>query len=227
MGGAALDKMGFLNALHWWILGSHTPTGLNDIALHTRLRSGNSNLHRRMFEHTLSTGNLSYSFQTPVSKIEESKEGVTVTLRDGTSYRAKSVICTVPLNVLSSIEFDPPLSQDKQAAASEGSVNKCNKIHIDLNGPDWLSWDSFASPGKGLVAALGDGLTPADNSHIVTFGPDPDAPNGMRLGDPEGIKEALLHLLPIDKAGEVIFNRIVSKETKIPVPIVVADHYLT
>ncbi|XXH00008.1 hypothetical protein Hte_006349 [Hypoxylon texense] len=209
MGGSSMDKMGLLNALHWWILGSHTPTGLNDIALHTRLRSGQSKLHRCMFEHAVSTGNLSYSFQTPVARIEDADGIVTVVTRDGTSYRAKSVISTIPLNVLSSVEFSPPLPQDKQAAAAEGSVNKCNKLHVDLNGPDWLSWGSLGAPGKGLIALFGDGLTAADNSHLVGFGPDPSTERGIQLDDIEAIKLAVKDLLPKEKAEEVIFNRIV------------------
>lgn len=163
-----------------------------------------------MFEHAVSTGNLSYSFQTPVVRIEDANGIVTVVARDGTSYRAKSVIATVPLNVLSSIEFSPPLPQEKQAAAAEGSVNKCNKLHVDLNGPDWLSWGSLGAPGKGLIALFGDGLTAADNSHLVGFGPDPNTERGMQLDDIEAIKVAVKDLLPKDKAEEVVFNRIVS-----------------
>ncbi|KAJ9149911.1 Amine oxidase [Pleurostoma richardsiae] len=209
MGGSSLKKMGFLNALHWWVLGSHTPTGLNDIALHTRLTSGNSTLHRLMFDHAVSTGNLSYRFQSPVASVKDAGGIVAVTTRDGVTYKAKNIICTVPLNVLSSIEFSPELPQDKQSAMAEGSVNKCNKVHVDLNDPDWISWAALGAPGKGLVSAFGDGLTPADNSHLVAFGPDPDSSNGIPLGDPGKILDAMRDLLPKEKVDEVIFNRIV------------------
>ncbi|KAH8894015.1 amine oxidase [Thozetella sp. PMI_491] len=211
MGGSSLERMGLLNALHWWILGSHKPTGLNDIALHTRLRCGNSELHRRIFEHAKSTGNLSYSFDSAVTQIQDDGM-VTITTRDGATWKAKSVICTVPLNVLSSIQFNPPLSPGKQAAAAEGQVNLCNKVHIDLNGPDYLSWTSFSSPGKGLICAIGDRLTPADNSHLVAFGPDPAISNGIALKDIDAVKEGFLGLLPKAKRDEVILNRIVSHD---------------
>ena len=213
MGGNTPDKMGLVGALRWWILGSHTGTGLNDIALHTRLRSGNSELHRRIFEHALSSGNLSYSFSTPVQRIEDAGGLVTVTTRDGQTWRARSVICTVPLNVLSSVEFSPPLPADKLEAMQYKSVNKCNKVHLDINGPDYLSWGSLATPGKGMVSAFGDHLTPADNSHLVCFGPDPESPLGIALDDIETVKSAILHLLPKQKQSEVVVNRIV-RETK-------------
>ncbi|TQV95285.1 monoamine oxidase N [Cordyceps javanica] len=212
MGGSSLEKIGLLGVLLWWSLGSHTPTGLNDIALHTRLRSGQSELHRRIFEHAESTGNLSYSFQTPVQRIEDADNIVAVTSRDGQVWKAKSVICTIPLNVLSSIEFAPPLPADKLEAIQHKSVNRCNKVHVDLNGPDYLSWTSLGTPGKGLVSAFGDHLTNASNSHLVCFGPDPDTPLGISLDDTEAIKSAVIHLLPKDKQEEVIINRIVSHD---------------
>ncbi|KAI1083676.1 amine oxidase [Whalleya microplaca] len=210
MGGASLDRMGLLDALRWWVLGSHQPTGLNDIALHTRLASGNSELHQRIFRHAVSTNSLAYAFETPVARIEDSGDLVTVTSRGGQSWKAKSVICTVPLNVLASIEFSPPLSPGKLAASQEGSVNRCNKVHLDLNGPDYLSWSSFATPGKGIICALGDRLTPADNSHLVSFGPDPAGPQGISLDNIEVVKDAILDCLPKDKRDEVVVNRIVS-----------------
>ncbi|KAI8229209.1 Monoamine oxidase N [Colletotrichum sp. SAR 10_86] len=152
MGGTSLDKMGLLNALRWWVLGSHNPTGLNDIALHTRLRSGNGTLHRRMFEHAVSSGNLSYSFNSAVSKVVDTGEYVTVFSKNGQSWKTKSVIATVPLNVLADIEFSPALPTAKVEASRQGQVNLCNKLHVDLDGPDYKSWTSFASPGRGLVA---------------------------------------------------------------------------
>lgn len=211
MGGNTLDRMGLLDALRWWSLGSHKPTGLNDIALHTRLKSGNSELHKRIFQHAISTGNLSYSFQTPVKSVEEDPNGVnSITTRDGEVWKAKAAISTIPLNVIASVDFSPPLAQAKLDAAVAGSVNKCNKVHIDINGPKWLSWSSVAAPGKGLISAFGDHLTPANNSHIVSFGPDPESELGIKLDDPEVIKNALLHLLPKDQESSVIVNRVVS-----------------
>ncbi|KAK4862459.1 hypothetical protein LT330_002592 [Penicillium expansum] len=212
MGGNTLDKIGLVGVLRWWSLGSHTPTGLNDIALHTRLRSGNSELHRRIFEHALSTNNLSYGFSAPVQQIEDAEDIVTVTTRDGKTYKARSVICTVPLNVLASVKFSPQLPADKVAALQQQSVNRCNKVHIDINGPDYLSWGSMATPGKGLISAFGDHLTPANDTHLVCFGPDPECSAGISLDNLDTVKDAVVHLLPENKQGEAVINRIVSHD---------------
>lgn len=216
MGGSTLERMGLLNALHWWVLGSHTPTGLNDIALHTRLRCGQSHLHQQIFRHAKSTGNLSYSFNSAVKHVRDSNGLVTITSTDGQSWIARHVICTVPLNVLRSVEFEPPLSAGKVEAATEGQVNLCNKVHVDVEGPDYLSWSSFCSPGKGLVASFGDCLTPAHNTHLVAFGPDPAATNGMALTGVDAIKKAFYENLPARKRDKVVLNRIVSGRPKRP-----------
>jgi hypothetical protein len=158
MGGNTLDKIGLVGVLRWWVLGGHTPTGLNGIALHTRLRSGNSELHRRIFDHAKSSGNLSYGFKMPVRRIEDSGGIVTVTTRDGKKWKARSVICTVPLNVLSSVQFSAELPTDKVEALQVKSVNRCNKVHADVTGPDYLSWGLLGTPGKCLVSAFGDHL---------------------------------------------------------------------
>lgn len=210
MGGASLDRMGLLNALHWWVLGTHEPLGLNRIALHTRLSCGHSELHQRIFTHACSTGRLSYRFNAAVTHIKDMGNTTTVTTRDGSTYTATSVVCTVPLNVLSSIVFDPALSVGKQAAATAGQVNHCNKVHVDLRGPDYMSWTAFSSPGQGLICAIGDRLTPRSDSHMVSFGPDPSAANGVQLKDIDGVKSAFLAMVPAEKRPEVVINRIVS-----------------
>ncbi|CAI6029602.1 unnamed protein product [Clonostachys chloroleuca] len=212
MGGNSPDKIGFLNALLWWSLGSHTGTGLNEIALHTRLASGQSELHRRIFEHAASTGNLSYAFGYPVKSVQDKKGLVTVTARDGSAWKARSVICTVPLNVLADVQFSPSLPVEKVEASKMGTANLCNKVHIDVQGPDYLSWGSLASPGKGLVSAFADQLTPADNTHLVSFGPDPKSSLGIKLNNIDRIISAFKHLLPAEKRDEVLVNRIVAHD---------------
>lgn len=62
MGGGPLENMGRLDALRWWSLGNWYGTGLNDIGLTTRLRAGQSALARKIFDHDVSSGYLSYSF---------------------------------------------------------------------------------------------------------------------------------------------------------------------
>lgn len=207
MGGGPLDRMGLLDAVRWWALGSWTGTGLNDIALKYRLKNGQSSLARKIFDHARSTGNLSYSFSSPVQHVADRDGLVTAATRLGKSFKARKVICTVPLNVLADIEFSPLLPALKVQASCEGSTNHCNKVHFDVAGDDLVSWSAMVSPGKGVICALADNLTHNGDTHIVTFGPSPDVKTGIKLEDGiQPVKQSLEHILP---EGQVI-KRIVS-----------------
>ncbi|KAF1851637.1 flavin-containing amine oxidase [Cucurbitaria berberidis CBS 394.84] len=200
MGGGPIERMGLLDAIRWFALGGHTPLGLNAIALSTRLRSGQSTLHRKIFDHARCTGKLSYSFSTAVDRIEDRDGLVRVTSRNGQTWKARKVICTVPLNVLGDISFNPPLPTLKEQAIKEGSVQHCNKVHIDTEGADLLSYTAWASPGKGLVAALADNLTPAGDTHLVAFGPSPGSVGGIHLHEGvDQLKTAAEYIIPTDQ----------------------------
>lgn len=221
MGGGPLDRMGLTDALRWYALGGFTGTGLNDIALSTRPKSGQSTIARKIFDHAVRSG-LAYSFSSPVTAIKDASH-VTVTTRSGQTFTAKKVICTIPLNVLSDITFSPPLSKLKQAAIAEGQTQKCNKVHFDLAGPDMKSWSSLGSPGKGLIAALSDNVTPSNDTHVVTFGPSADSKAGMPLkNNIDGIKEALNHLLPFKRD----IKRIVSVLPPFPTPPLLQEYHV-
>ncbi|KAL4799627.1 hypothetical protein BDV19DRAFT_400808 [Aspergillus venezuelensis] len=202
MGGGPLDRMGLLDAIRWWALGSWTGTGLNDIGLRYRLKYGQSSLARNIFDHAKETGNLSYSFSTPVQRIEDKNGVVTVSTRTGKTLKARKIICTVPLNVLADIEFSPILPALKVQASREGSTNHCNKVHFDVAGDDLISWSSMTSPGKGAICALADNLTKNGDTHIVTFGPSPGMKSAIKLDENiKTVKQSLEHLLP---EGQVI-----------------------
>lgn len=207
MGGGPLDRMGLLDAIRWWALGNWTGTGLNDIGLRYRLKDGQSSFARKIFDHSKATSKLSYAFSTPVQQVTEKGGMVTVTSRTGQTFKCRKLICTVPLNVLASINFTPPLSSLKIMASQEGSTNHCNKVHFDVAGADLISWSAMSNPGRGVICALSDNLTPAGDTHIVTFGPSPSLKNGIRLQDGiQPIKGSLEHILP---EGQVI-KKIVS-----------------
>ncbi|KAB2571841.1 Monoamine oxidase N [Lasiodiplodia theobromae] len=205
MAGGPLETIGFLDALRWWALGGHTATGLNDIGLTTRLRSGQSALARRIFDHAKSTGRLSYAFSTAIAGVDQERGGGVVEVKSRGSgsggaagWQARQVICTVPLNVLQAVSFSPALSGLKAEAIGIGQANRGNKVHADVAGPDLVSYTAFARPGKGLVCAIADKETPAGDSHVVFFGPAAEAEGGMRLGGSgvEGVREAVGHVLP-------------------------------
>lgn len=93
-----------------------------------------------------------------------------MTTRGGQQYQADRVISTVPLNVLEAVSFEPPLPVGKQAAISIGHVNQCVKVHAEISDKGLRSWTGVTYPHNKLSYAIGDGTTPAGNTHIVAFG---------------------------------------------------------
>lgn len=148
----------------------HSSDNFADVWLRYKLRAGQTELARRMFRETVETG-LEYAFKTPVKSIYQDDKGVVVGTARGDIFRAKKVICTIPLNVLRDIEFKPPLSAKRQEAVNIGHVNFMNKVHADVSNKELESWNGLRFPGK-LMYVYSDGVLPNGDVHLTAFGAD-------------------------------------------------------
>lgn len=170
--GGTRDNSAFLDFLRWWAAGNYNYKTLLDTIIIFKLKCGQSGFARKFFDEAVATGNLSYSFNTAVSQIDSSKTAIQVQTADGQQFQAKRLICTVPLNVLSKVEFNPPLDPAKQEAAALKHVNQCVKVHAEIKDPEMRSWSGVTYPNNELVIGLADGRTPAGTTHCVFFGCD-------------------------------------------------------
>ncbi|OAL17294.1 hypothetical protein AYO22_11860 [Fonsecaea multimorphosa] len=125
----------------------------------------------RFFQEALSSGRLSYSFNTVITRVDSSSRDIVKVLsRDGLTFRAKRVICTAPLNVLDKVRFHPALSQAKLDAIRHKHVNQCTKLHAEIKDPEMRSWGGVTYPNNRLLLGAADGTTPSGNTHCVFFG---------------------------------------------------------
>ncbi|CRK06028.1 hypothetical protein BN1723_001664 [Verticillium longisporum] len=175
--GGTVETTSLFEMMHWWALSAYS------FAI-------------RFFQEALATGNLSYAFNSPVAAVKNTAAGVHVTTREGKGYKAQRMVSAMPLNILNSIAFDPPLSVGKKSAADTGHVNQCVKVHAEVRDRDLRSYTGINYPHNGLFYAFGDGETPSGNTHIVAFGGqhqhfEPDE-------NIEKTKEALQGLVPMD-----------------------------
>ncbi|PWY83895.1 amine oxidase [Aspergillus sclerotioniger CBS 115572] len=170
--GGKLENSSFGEFLHWWGISGYTYQGCMDCLISYKFRDGQSNFARQFWNEAISTGRLGYVFDCPVARVSDSDDGVRVTARDGRVYAAKRVICTIPLNVLSGVQFSPPLSETRALAARNGHVNMCTKVHAEVDNKAMRSWTGITYPLNKLCYAIGDGTTPAGNTHLVCFGTD-------------------------------------------------------
>jgi hypothetical protein len=168
--GATLETTSFYEFLHWWALCEYSYEGSINSLVHYKFHKGQSSFAIRFFEEALATGNLSYTFNSPVASIKEQGGGAQVTTRDGRQFTARKLISAMPLNVLNDVKFDPPLSQGKKQAATIGQVNQTVKVHVEVAEKDLRSMTCITYPHNNLIYGLADGTTPAGNTHIVAFG---------------------------------------------------------
>ncbi|KEF51313.1 uncharacterized protein A1O9_12663 [Exophiala aquamarina CBS 119918] len=168
--GGTRENSAFLDFLRWWAAGNYNYKTLLDTIITFKLKCGQSGFAIKFFKEALATGNFSYAFNKTVSRVDFSSGIVQVQTVDGQSFQAKRLICTVPLNVLSKVQFSPALDRAKQEAATLRHVNQCVKIHAEIQDPDMRSWSGVTYPNNGLVIGLADGRTPAGTTHCVFFG---------------------------------------------------------
>jgi hypothetical protein len=170
--GGTAENSAFLDFLRWWAAGNYNYKTLLDTIIIFKLKCGQSGFARRFFREAMNTNNLSYSFDTPVTRIESVDPSlVQIHVEGDKTYLAKRVICTAPLNVLDQITFEPPLPKRKAEAAALKHINQCVKVHAEIQDPEMRSWSGVAPDGK-LVIGVADGTTPAGKTHCVFFGCD-------------------------------------------------------
>jgi len=181
--GGTLATMSFYEFLHWWALSGYTYEGCIEYLVKYKFRGGQSSFAINFWNEALETKNLSYVLNCPITAVKDNRDSVEVTSEDGRQFKALRVICTIPLNVLSTITFSPPLIPQRSAAANTGHLNQCVKVHAEVSNKDLRSW-SAVDPESKLLYAFGDGTTPAGNTHIVAFGA-----NETHLDPEEDIKK--------------------------------------
>lgn len=193
--GGYLENSGFWDMIRSQALVGHDYANFNHVWLLYKLREGQSNLARHMFEEAFDAG-LEYSFHTKVTSITQTPSGVVeVTTSSGKTLKARRAICTVPLNVLKDLTFEPPLSNIRQEAITQGHICFLTKIHADVKEKGLASWNGIRYPAN-LVYGYGDCVEPSGNAHLVTFGSNKGDDFVPEL-HPEKVVEALRSLHPM------------------------------
>ena len=168
--GGTRDNSSFLDFLRWWAAGNHNYETFVECVIVFKLRRGQSAFATKFFNEALDTGNLSYSFNTKVRSVDSVGNRAHVETANGARFVARRLVCTVPLNVLDNIRFDPPLDDMKSAAVALKHVNQCAKVHAEVKDPELRSWSGIHYPNNKLMFGVADGTTPSGNTHVVFFG---------------------------------------------------------
>ncbi|MGY1641738.1 flavin monoamine oxidase family protein [Geodermatophilus sp. SYSU D00703] len=146
---------------------------------------------RRLVEAIAGDAGVEIRTGTRVTAVRQDDAGAAVTLADGATLTAAAVVVTLPLNVLDSVTFDPPLSEGKRRAAHQGQASQGVKVWARLRG----EYEPFVALAPGSapltlcqVEHVGDGET-----LVVAFGSVSERLDGT---DRAAVQEALRAWLP-------------------------------
>lgn len=177
----------YTQGLRWCALSSGSWLLMFEACATFKLAGGTT----RLLQAMLGDASVDVRLGMPVTLVRQNDAGAVVTTADGDEIGAAAVVVTAPLNVLNTIAFDPPLSETKQSAASQGQASAGVKAWARLRG----EYEPFVALAPGTarltlaqVDSVGDGET-----IVVLFGPDAD---GLDATDPRAVQAALRQWLP-------------------------------
>lgn len=204
--GGPLEDCSLFEMIRWWALNNYDMQQFMELCLTFKFRCGQSGFARKFFDEALATKRLSYGFNSPIDSVDDLGQYVQVVAKGGRQFKAKRVVCTVPLNVLHRIGFNPPLLDAKTEASVLGHANHVVKVHVEVSNKELRSFSGITYPHNKLTYAFGDGTTPSGNTHIVSFG---SSLPGVHLQPEENIEEtiaAFKEFAPMDVKRVVSHN---------------------
>ena len=182
-----LDDAGAVSILRW-----HALSG-GSLAL-TQFTGGRVTVPtgtRSILDAIASKAPFETRLETPVAAVTQQDSGVAVHTRAGESLAAKLAIVALPLNALAGIEFDPPLSETKQAAVELGQASRGIKIFIHARGEPVVQ--NAIKPGHPFGYIDTEVLNPDGTQLLIGFGPDAETCDAADL---PAVQRQLDEILP-------------------------------
>jgi monoamine oxidase len=135
----------------------------------------------------------------PVASVSQRPDGVHVETTGGATLRADRVVVTVPIGVLGSIAFDPPLSRGKRAASAENHAGQGVKAWAIARGvPD----DFFSlAHGTAFDSVSAMHAAPGGGVALVCFGPSARA---IDVTDDAAVAAAVREVVPEAEVTAVV-----------------------
>ncbi|SDH85715.1 flavin monoamine oxidase family protein [Alteribacillus bidgolensis] len=190
------ERAGITQAMRWAALSDNNWQLMLEICASFKIAKGT----KALIESIFSDAKADILYSKVVSQVEKTADGFTIKTKDDKQFNGKSVITTLPINVLNSIDFKPSLSAVKCKAAKEGQASKGIKF--------WAKVKNFANP----FVAFAPVDYPINYAHleyvegkdgiIVGFGPDAAKLNPESIYE---VEQALRQMKPdlevIESAG--------------------------
>jgi monoamine oxidase len=131
---APLEHAGAVSVLRWHALSGYSLALTQYTGGRVTLAAGTGAL----LDAIASAAPIEARLDTTVAAVRTRGDRVEVETRSGDLHDAAAAVVAVPLNVLGTIEFEPALSEGKQAAIAAGQVSRGIKIFLRTRGGDVL-----------------------------------------------------------------------------------------
>ncbi|CAM0554671.1 Pseudooxynicotine oxidase [Vreelandella titanicae] len=158
------DQSSYLDQLRWFALSGFNQDFMWDNIGRYKIKGGTQTLLRKIHEDSRA------EFKTgqPVRKVEQVDDRVSVTTARGETFIAKKLILSVPLNVVSGIEFSPSISSIKMDTSQQRHTGSGIKTYIRIKGnhpvmfgqgnqdmPFTFIWTEYEDENSQILVAYG------------------------------------------------------------------------
>jgi monoamine oxidase len=194
---------GYTQALRWCALAGGSWQLMFEACATYKIVGGT----RGLIEAIAADAGVEIRTNTRVASVTQDDSGATVTLGNGSTLTAAAVVVTLPLNVLDSVSFDPPLSEGKRRAAHQGQASQGVKVWARLRG----EYEPFVAlaPGSAPLTLCQVEYVADGETLVVAFGSVSERLDGT---DPAAVQEALRTWLPDVEVLEVASHDWVADE---------------
>lgn len=183
----SLGEASLVEMLRWYTLSGSSLQNALDVTARYTIRGGT----RKLIQGILADAKAELKLSTPVKAIRQRDGEVVITTEEDETVSARAVVVTVPLNVLSSIKFSPPLSAGKRGIASEGHAGRGVKLHIKIGGQ--VGDFSGVAPWPAPLSSLSTEYSDPDGTVLTAFGPSGKL---LDINDDRAVQDAVRQLLP-------------------------------
>lgn len=170
--------------IRWWAFSGGSRYVFADTVSRYKIKTGTKSL----IDAIAADVEAEIKLSAVVESIVSNENCVQVKTRAGENFRSKAVIVTAPLSTLDSIQFQPALSDEKQAFIKEKQVAKGIKVWARVKGKI-EPFVTYAPVGYPLNSVHLDSYV-EDDSIIVGFGSDADR---FDSDDPKAVEAAISH----------------------------------
>ncbi|MDN5699048.1 MAG: FAD-dependent oxidoreductase [Kocuria sp.] len=185
-----------LMAKQWAALSDHRMSLMEEQTLRYKLTNG----MRGIYENIAADLNCPIRLNTPVKSIDHRAAGATVTLENGESISCDSVIVTVPVGALPTIEFTPTLPDGMRNIIDKKWNSTGCKIWVKIKGHHSIL--GYAPTPAKMAIFRSEFFLDDDTTICVGFGPHHDQ---LNLNDPKHGQEIVNQWRPdlevVDSTG--------------------------